>query len=700
MTTGIKQNLAGNKMKNNKLTLVALTIATLLTGCNDGSGLVVNTNTKAQAPAVIEQSAIRNMVTDAGSVIASITGESPAAEGVANLIDGNVNTKYLNFDQKAQILFTASKSYTLVSYTLSSANDAPGRDPSAWTLEGSNDKTDWKIIDEHSGQSFADRFMTREFKLPANEQAFQYYRFNFQNTGVDTWGNDIFQLAEMALFVKADAPITEFSVSNETPNSGDYVIFQDESLANPTSYEWTFEGGEPSTSTQAKPLVFYSILGPKTVTLTAKNDKGETTRVKENFIRVWDEKEPWAGFPKPKVSFIEHLPEHSGQALLDSVMPDLEDVIQEISLGVAQLLYRNVTEIKVFETLTFETGQYDFPAAKSGTDKDMILMFDLDHIVKVSAQGEEALRKEVMGVLWHELTHGYNQVPDSGSYQAGNELHSFLEGLANTIRLHAGYLELTPKWIESWNEDAYNQTSLFLAWVADSNRNTDFIRLFNASAGSIEDWSFDKAFKSIFGETRGVEVIFAEYQDHLQALGISPPYPTPVDGFDNFAIDEGVMVTTNATHIGMWGEGPDMLIDNNVRNKFNAVIEAPWWIPQYAPELVPINEVDKVVVTLDVLQETVLAKYSVTTGNDNAPRDPTRWTVLASNDGEQWTELDRDSYPESPERLTTYHYDIDHNDTAYSLYQFVFENTQEGEGIGGDNGRLIQIGELALLKAQ
>ncbi|MEW6992485.1 basic secretory protein-like protein [Colwelliaceae bacterium 6441] len=688
-------------MKNSKLTIIAVAISTLLAACNDGSGFVSTQDTEAQAPAAGgESNAIRNMVGDNGNSIEAINGDSPASEGAINLIDGDVNTKFLNFAPQAEVLFSATKSYALVSYQLTSANDAPGRDPSAWTLEGSNDKESWQVVDDQSGQIFSERFMTREFDLTGNEAEYQYYRFSFQNTGIDDWGNDIFQLAELKLFVKADAPLTEFTVSNKTPNVGDYVIFKDESLANPTSWQWTFEGGEPSSSNEASPLVFYNTLGPKTVTLVASNDKGETRLVKENFIRVWDESDAWAGFPKPTVSYVKNLPEHPGQAALERVLPDLTDVIQEISLSVAKMLYNNVTEIKVFETLTFETGQYDFPAAKSGTDKDMILMFDLDHIATIEMQGEEALRREVMGVLWHELTHGYNQVPDSGVYQAGNELHSFLEGLANTIRLQAGYIELAPKWIESWNEDAYNQTSLFLDWVANSHRNTDFIRLFNASAGEIKNWTFDKAFQSIFGVNRGIDVVFAEYQDYLQTIGISPPYPTPVNGFENFAIDEGVIVTTNATHIGIWGEGPDKLVDNNVRNKFNAVIEEPWWIPQYAPDLSPINEVDNVVVTLEVPEETVLAKYSVTTGNDNAHRDPTMWTVLASNNGESWTELDSDSYPSDPERLTTYHYDIDSNDTAYRFYQFIFENTQEGAGIGGDDGRLIQIGELALLKAQ
>ena len=118
---------------------------------------------------------------------------------------------------------------------------------------------------------------------------------------------------------------------------------------------------------------------------------------------------------------------------------------------------------------------------------------------------------------------------------------------------------------------------------------------------------------------------------------------------------------------------------------------------EFAPELSPINVVENIVVTIEVDEATLLNKYSLTTGNDNEGRDPTSWTVLGSLDGENWTELDTAQSPAIRDRLSTYHYDIDGASTAYNIYQFVFENEQQGDGIGGDNGRLVQIGELALL---
>jgi hypothetical protein len=272
------------------------------------------------------------------------------------------------------------------------------------------------------------------------------------------------------------------------------------------------------------------------------------------------------------------------------------------------------------------------------------------------------------------------------------------------MRIKAGFNEHKRggiEWVVDWNSSAYNQTSFFLEWVANSHRNTDFIYLFNKAAGELEEWSFDAAFKSIFGEDRGAAVLWAEYH---QALKIEPPFPTAVTGYRNFATDEGVAITTNATTviIEAFGaeEGVDKLNDNNVQIKFNAFLEETWWLEQYAPELSPINDIDNVEVILELPEAINLQKYSVTTGNDNPQRDPTSWTVSGSMDGTIWTQLDTDNYPADPERLITYHYDIDDVAATYKYYQFSFENTQaESDNIGGDNGRLIQIGELALLTA-
>jgi PKD repeat protein len=66
----------------------------------------------------------------------------------------------------------------------------------------------------------------------------------------------------------------------------DSVQFTDTSTMSPSSWDWTFNGGTPSTSTQQNPLITYNTPGVYTVTLTATNINGSDTETKVNYITV------------------------------------------------------------------------------------------------------------------------------------------------------------------------------------------------------------------------------------------------------------------------------------------------------------------------------------------------------------------------------------------------------------------------------
>src|SRR5438046_9516773 len=78
-------------------------------------------------------------VTQPGDPIVPSSNNSPGSEGVANAIDNTAN-KYLNFDAANNALptgFTVTPSVGLTvvpCITLTSANDAPERDPAPYTL--------------------------------------------------------------------------------------------------------------------------------------------------------------------------------------------------------------------------------------------------------------------------------------------------------------------------------------------------------------------------------------------------------------------------------------------------------------------------------------------------------------------------------------------------------------------------------------
>src|SRR6266581_5296017 len=79
-------------------------------------------------------------ITQPGDPIVASSANSPGSEGVANAIDDQP-TKYLNFDiLNTGFTVTPNVGDTIVNgLVLTSANDAPERDPASYDLSGSND---------------------------------------------------------------------------------------------------------------------------------------------------------------------------------------------------------------------------------------------------------------------------------------------------------------------------------------------------------------------------------------------------------------------------------------------------------------------------------------------------------------------------------------------------------------------------------
>jgi len=82
-------------------------------------------------------------------------------------------------------------------------------------------------------------------------------------------------------------PQAAFTGNPTTILTGQSVTFTDQSTGNPTSWQWTFEGGTPSTSNvQNPPAVFYNNAGIFDVSLTVTNQNGSTTMTKTDYITV------------------------------------------------------------------------------------------------------------------------------------------------------------------------------------------------------------------------------------------------------------------------------------------------------------------------------------------------------------------------------------------------------------------------------
>jgi len=86
--------------------------------------------------------------------------------------------------------------------------------------------------------------------------------------------------------VNTNPPAADFEADQTNITVGGTVNFTDLSANNPDSWSWTFEGGDPATSTAQNPSVTYNTVGTYDVELTASNGYGNDTETKTGYITV------------------------------------------------------------------------------------------------------------------------------------------------------------------------------------------------------------------------------------------------------------------------------------------------------------------------------------------------------------------------------------------------------------------------------
>lgn len=120
------------------------------------------------------------------------SNNSPAGEGATKALDGNPNTKYLNFD-RANAGFTIKLDTPRVirGVTFTTANDFVPRDPSKFSLFGSNDGVNWTTIVNAQVIALSDnRFTTTNRIDITNNDAYFYYFITFPSIkAIDTYGS-------------------------------------------------------------------------------------------------------------------------------------------------------------------------------------------------------------------------------------------------------------------------------------------------------------------------------------------------------------------------------------------------------------------------------------------------------------------------------------------------------------------------------
>jgi hypothetical protein len=151
---------------------------------------------------------------------------SPDKERIEKLIDNDVNTKYLVGEEESWIDYEIDQPALISSYTITSANDAPARDPMIWDLFGwDEDAGEWVYL--HTGDvdgPWEKRFMTKTWTFENTDKWFKKYRMEIIEINGDA--EALMQMAEWELLgklatgVEQKAPLqpTLFALQQNYPN--------------------------------------------------------------------------------------------------------------------------------------------------------------------------------------------------------------------------------------------------------------------------------------------------------------------------------------------------------------------------------------------------------------------------------------------------------------------------------------------------
>lgn len=245
---------------------------------------------------------------------------------------------------------------------------------------------------------------------------------------------------------------------------------------------------------------------------TANND---TLKISEVVLSDKGIMDGWKKFSYPVIKFESLDPDTKGSQIYHELVQNADEYIKYHCQKVAEILYfADSDEMTDVQQIHYTLKDYDGVSAKGGSSPNINIVYSTQHIEKSADESMFKLDFETRGVLYHELTHGYQFEPKGvGNYGNNKIFWSCIEGTADAVRAEAGYFDMnTRKPGGNWM-DGYRTTGFFIQWLTTKDK--DAIRKFHRTAKDLEVWSWDGAIKSVFGEDASIESMWDEYQAFL-----------------------------------------------------------------------------------------------------------------------------------------------------------------------------------------
>ena len=205
-----------------------------------------------------------------------VTYENPGTYGVTLEVSNADNSEVL---EKEGFIVVSAPDVT-AAFEASKTNAIAGENVVFTDLStGSPDSWNWEFISS-AGTTVTS---TEQNPVIAFDEAGIY---SVKLTASNKDNSDEIVMADYVTVVDETAVEADFVAEQRNTYSGATIAFTDTSVGTATEWNWTFEGGTPSTSTEQNPEVTYDSPGTYKVTLMASNDSESSTEVKEEYITV------------------------------------------------------------------------------------------------------------------------------------------------------------------------------------------------------------------------------------------------------------------------------------------------------------------------------------------------------------------------------------------------------------------------------
>ncbi|GGW84814.1 discoidin domain-containing protein [Alteromonas halophila] len=227
---------------------------------------------------------VREVTTADNIASATITARNSISdnENQFKAFDGDPSTKWLDHndyegaptvEDPSWIEIQFAEAHAVNTLYITSANDAPGRDPQNFNLLASNDGETWVTLAEFVGVNFDERFERQAFRF-SNGLEYSHYRLNITKNRND---DQLMQLAEIALvgpiYPSVDHTDPVGTVSLSARSSISDAEAEDKAFDNNPETKWLDDGGVPTDDEPSwVEVTFPEAVAVDTLAITSAND--------------------------------------------------------------------------------------------------------------------------------------------------------------------------------------------------------------------------------------------------------------------------------------------------------------------------------------------------------------------------------------------------------------------------------------------